>query len=988
MKYHKGTSRNQHRLVLFDCLRVGALKRSSKYIMSCYGSVRLRLFWVALVLMVLSSAGARGQRVALDARSEKAAAVGAVPGSEMMTLTLRLAMSAGQRAALETLLDEQTTTSDAAFHRWLTPAEFGGSFGAGDDAVAAVSAWAQAQGMTVESVSPSGLRVKVSGSAERVQRAFAVKLARYEVDGARYVANADLPSVPQDMAGRIAGVTGLNHALGKSAAGLLQDDAYAALADVVDANTQAVVMVPEAVCSGDFVAADVAAYRELLEQANAQGMTVIAASGCGAGDLPAGLAEVTAVALSVGAKSVADFVALEARPLWQSAPGLPNDDARDEADLMTASLDGFAATLQAIVAQDGRQGNINKVLYELAPVKGLYTQPDATSTTAPGTWEQGSGLGVVNLDVLKKVYPRATSALQTATSTPVASTTTASYGQPVTLTAQVTEVGTQGATQPTGTVSFMSGNVNIGSALVSGGAAALTVTSLNVGTYMITASYSGDATYGASTSTGSASVTITSVNAALSASISPLGQVPYGATATVTATVALSNSSAVPSGMVSATVEGIANSTTTAVLSPNSGVNSATANIVVAAPAPGSYTVQVTCAGNQNFQCGTPVNIAPFTTIKGSTMTSLAVSPAAPEAGVPATLTATISNAGNAVGNYSFTGTVSFFDNGKLLTSSPVGTNAATATVSLLGNAVHGITATYSGDANWNGGSSAVQSVTSVLLPSTITVSSNVPTGGQAGLNVALTATVSSSILATAGPTATVTFWDSFNGAVEQLGTASLAPNGVVQSIARFSTTNLLAGTHDIYAVYSGDQIYATSTSATVPLTLSDFSVTLTPATVTVAQGSNAQVGVTAAAVSGFSGTVTLSCTPPVSADIGCSFSPVTISPGGTTTMTITTTGGSSTSSMRWMAGSGLLWAAVVWGLPRRLRMPGMLILLSMVTLVTMAGCNVGAVQNVATGGSSSSGSPLGTEIVTVTAAGTTTLGTVRHTYQYQVTVQ
>lgn len=971
------------------------------------------LFWlIAFVFLGLSPSPAGAQRVMLTVRTPAATSqAGTVPGSQPITLILRLTMSAEEQSKLDAVLAEQTTVGSPSFHHWLSPMEFGEQFGATDDQIAEVSAWVNSQGLNVDSVSASRMRITISGSAARVQSAFAVSLSMYEISGSLYIASSNQPSLPQSIAGMISGIEGLSQipdaspltivsrTISSGTAANLAIGSYGLLAEAIDENASSIVPISTAACSTDFIASDYIAYEDLFRQANAQGMTILATSGCGArgtGSFPASLPEVTALTVD---PSAAPFLAIAARPGWQSAPGLPADDSRHEADLTTTSLGSFTQAISTIVQQNGtRQGNINSVLYELAPTKGLYTRPDATAETPSGTWEPATGLGLVDLSILVKAYPRDTSVLGTITSTPVASSPSSPYGQPFTLSVTVAPSGTSATSQPSGTVSFMSGGVNIGSVALNNGTATLNVTSLSVGSYIITASYSGDANYAASTSPGSASVTVTIVNASLMATIAPTGQVPYGATATVTATVALPNSSGSPVGTVSAQVEGVTGALSTATLSPNPGGNSATANIVVAAPVPGSYTVQVACAGNQNFQCQTPVNITPFTTVKGYTLTSLVVSPAVPQAGLPTALTATISNAGNGTGTYTFTGTISFFDNGKLLSTAAVGTNQATATVTLFGNVVHAITATYSGDVDWNGSSSAAQSVTTSLLPSTIVVSSNVSSssGAQAGLNVVLTATVSSAITASAGPSSTVTFWDTFNGKVVDLGSATLVANGAEQSIAVLSTTNLLAGTHDISAAYSGDSIYQSSTSAVLPVTLSDFTVTMVPTTLTVTQGQSGQVSMLVGAISGFTGSVTFGCTPSPSADMTCSFSPTIVNGAGSTTMTVTTFGSSASSSIEKIksgAGTttGLLCGIILCFLPDRRRvLPRLLLLLGAIGLTSIVGCAVGPVTAIASGGGSASdpGSPLGTQIVTVTAAGTTAAGTVRHTYQYQVTVQ
>jgi trimeric autotransporter adhesin len=1268
---------------------------------------------MALVLFVLAgSAVARAQRVTLAMRTADFADTGAtavdagpVPASQPMQITVRLAMSSDRSVALDQLLAGQMSASSTLFHQWLTPTQFGAEFGASDEQLEAVTAWLESYGLNVGAVSPSKTRITVSGSALQVQAAFDVVLRRYQVGNVIYFANSTQPSVSQSMDGAIADVDGLNKippdapmsvagftSTGPAAIAAVQGaDAYLVAATAIDANTTPIVTIAGNACSTNFAQSDYDGYRDLFRQANAQGITILATSGCGTrgtGSFPASLREVTSLTVSPVA---ADFVAIAPRPAWQSAPGLPADDSRYEPDLTTSTLSDFARAVSAIVQQGGRQGNINATMYGLAPVEGLYTQPDATTAIVPGTWEPATGLGVIDLDSLLKAYPRGSNGSTTVMNSSsyslthgqsltltasvssasgavapsgtvtfssaqkgvlgvgrlngagVASFTTdqlpggvygiranyigdANYmgsssgvatvmvqreaahmsavvmpgavldgnvtvkvtaasasgvgtpggsiavapqgigsavvtgaltagsagvatsvinvpatrvgsmnllvscsgdasfacgspisvqavvakavsvtslamarrsqiaGVPVTLTASVPAVGATSATgkvvfmdgskalssvalssgvatftgvvaagkhsftasyagdanfassvsaavdassdgvstgttltsniytvnygqpiiltsvvtpsslvnglAPTGTVTFSSSQGTIGSATLASGTATQTINSLNAGTYTITATYSGDANYAASTSSN-VIITVNMVNAGLAATISPVASVPYGATATVTATVILPSSSVAPVGTVSAQIENVTAARTTATLSPNSNGNSATANIVISAPSPGSYTVEVSCAGNQNFQCQSPVDITPFTTVKGYSLTALSVSPAAPQAGFPTTLTATVSNAGNGTGTYGFTGNVSFFDNGKLLGSSAVSTNQATLTVTLFGNVVHAITASYSGDANWNPSTSAAQSLSTSLLPSLLTLGSNIPTNssGLAGLNVIFTATVSSLVAAVADPTATITFYDTFNGSVILLGSSTLVPEGPSQSIAVLSTTNLLAGVHSVYAIYSGDNTFLTATSSVLPLIMSDYTVTMVPSTLTIAGGSSGQASMVVGAVEGFTGSVTFGCTPPPNTGITCSFSPTTLNGGsGTTTMTVVTAASPAAAAeharleRRWNSVVGAALAVLFcFALPgRRRSLPKLLLLLCAVGVTCNLGCTVGTATTLVQTGTTASepGTPLGTEIVTVTTAGSTAAGTVRQIYQYQVTIQ
>ena len=146
-----------------------------------------------------------------------------------------------------------------------------------------------------------------------------------------------------------------------------------------------------------------------------------------------------------------------------------------------------------------------------------------------------------------------------------------------------------------------------------------------------------------------------------------------------------------------------------------------------------------------------------------------------------------------------------------------------------------------------------------------------------------LTATVTPS-----AATGTITFQD---------GSATLKVVTLAAGVASYTTGPLAGGPHSFSAVYSGDKVYATSSSTStalsVPLVPPDFGMAVTPASTLVAAGSPATYTLNMTPIGGFNSAITFSCSglPALSA---CSFSPATLTLNGSTasssTMTITTT--------------------------------------------------------------------------------------------------
>ncbi|MGH4023283.1 MAG: Ig-like domain repeat protein, partial [Pseudonocardiaceae bacterium] len=394
------------------------------------------------------------------------------------------------------------------------------------------------------------------------------------------------------------------------------------------------------------------------------------------------------------------------------------------------------------------------------------------------------------------------------TTTLTASPASSVCGQPVTFTATVTPVAPSTGT-PTGTVVFTVDGTPSAPVTLAGGVASFTTT-LAAGTHTVTATYSGDACFNAST--GTLSYTTTKANSSTALFAFPNPSV-CGQSVTFTAVVtAVAPGTGSPTGTVTFTVDG----TPSAPVPLVGGVAGFSTTL-----AAGAHTVTATYNGDTCFNTSTASLTQNVT--KANSTTTLTASPASSVCGQPVTFTATVTPVAPGTGTPS--GTVTFTVNGT--PSAPVtlvgGVATFTATPAV---GTQTVTAVYSGDSCFNTSTATLTyTTTKANTTTTLTASPNPSTVGQ---TVTFTATVTAVPPGTGTPSGTVNF--SVDG-----GAPTAVP--LVGGQATFSTSTLTAGTHTVTATYSGDSCFNTST-ATVTQTVSqgggavNTKLTATPATI------------------------------------------------------------------------------------------------------------------------------------------------------------
>ncbi|MER6841931.1 Ig-like domain repeat protein [Streptomyces platensis] len=369
-------------------------------------------------------------------------------------------------------------------------------------------------------------------------------------------------------------------------------------------------------------------------------------------------------------------------------------------------------------------------------------------------------------------------------------------GQAVTLTATVAAVA-PGAGTPTGTVTFSFGDgTSAGTATLSGGTATVTHTFSGAAgsPYTVTATYNADANFTASS--GSDSQTVGRAAATTAVVSSPDPSVA-GQAVTLTATVAaVAPGAGTPTGTVTFSF----GDGTSAGTAPLSG-GTATLTHTYATRSGSPFAITATYNGDANFTSSTGNDTQTLT--KNASTTTVTSTPDPSVSGGTVTIRATVSSAAGTP-----TGTVTFsFGDGTSTATATLSGGVATVThpYTTTTGSPFTVTATYGGDASYNGSTGTdTQTVTRATTSTTVISTPNPSTTGD---RVTVTATVVPVAPATGTPTGTVT-----------LAIPGRTPQTVplVNGTASASFNPLTKGTHLVTGNYNGDVSFAPSSGTTI----------------------------------------------------------------------------------------------------------------------------------------------------------------------------
>jgi subtilase family serine protease len=605
-------------------------------------------------------------------------------------------------------------------------------------------------------------------------------------------------------------------------------------------------------------------------------------------------------------------------------------------------------------------------------------------------YDLASGLGSVDANLLVQNW-NSLSFKPTSTALTL-SQTTFTHGTPVKVSVGVT--GSGGT--PSGGVALVttaspSANTSLGDITLQNGAASSTINSLPGGQYQVTAKYGGDNIF-ASSSSNPVAVNVSAENSTVSVSgntydyssnsfvpLSNGGSYPYGSYIAIDAQL---RGVSAPQG----TLDGIATGTMTFADAASSGNTSSgvlpldrTGNaewVPTAGFAVGTHSVSASYSGDASFNASSssvPINfsitkIAPSITLcLGNPLVSCSNSTTiAP--GTSVTLTLIVGITAEAAPP---TGTATFYLGNTVLGTATLGpppyynpsVSAASLTVNSLPLGTDSITAQYSGDANYQAGTSSPVQVTVAVPQGSLATLTATPNGISMlpTKDLIVTANVAG-VSGQPAPTGTIGFYAYGPG-----GTWSAYCTLVNGSCSfDFSGSYWSPGTVTVNVSYSGDTNYAGSSTVISVTMLNVFTMT---AATSVSFPAGATTGNTSALtvtpLNGFTGPIYFACViayyPPGAQHLPTCSVPTSVNVTGasavTAAMTISSTAPTTTTSSnqvvdtpRWLAAQFLTFFAGIFvirlPLRRRVRFHGTALWLLIVLVGSMAWVSCGGGNN------------------------------------------
>ncbi len=131
-------------------------------------------------------------------------------GQRLERMILVLQPDAGQKAALDALVEAQQDPASPLYHQWLTPQTYAEHFGPSSADIEQVQSWLQRGGFEVNELTVGHQALVFSGTSAQVESTFQTSMRTYKVAGHNHIANESDPMIPAAIAPVVSGVASLH----------------------------------------------------------------------------------------------------------------------------------------------------------------------------------------------------------------------------------------------------------------------------------------------------------------------------------------------------------------------------------------------------------------------------------------------------------------------------------------------------------------------------------------------------------------------------------------------------------------------------------------------------------------------------------------------------------------------------------------------------------------------------------------------------------
>lgn len=392
-----------------------------------------------------------------------------------------------------------------------------------------------------------------------------------------------------------------------------------------------------------------------------------------------------------------------------------------------------------------------------------------------------------------------------------ASSSSVSYGAPVTIRADLAATAPASGS-PSGQVVFLVDGVAQPGVSVAGGRAELTLQNLAPGAHTISAAYQGTTDFNPSAASLSGGISVakaaTTTSVGLDAATIAFGQT-VRASASVTAT-----SGAPATGEIVFSVNGTARPAVT--------LQNGTAAIDLSGLAAGTYSVSAAYSGSANH-VGSTSATSQLTVASATTQLDVTASAQTVRYGDPVTLTANLTAAAGTPA-----GSIEFLANGTVIGTSALSGSTASLTVSNLAFGNAAITVRYAGSANFSAATGALAAPIAVTGRAPQVSLSLTPSSASFGQDIVANISVSS-------PAGTP------QGNVVLTVDGTEYPTQLANGAASVTLQGLAPGSHAVSAAYQGQAPFlaASSSAGSITITRADSAIAIAAGSIALTYGQN-----------------------------------------------------------------------------------------------------------------------------------------------------